>query len=70
MKTYYTRQSEFVFAESKLRTSEMEKKKAEESPNKRGNEKKIRNIDKIKEKVKHIDFQNLRIKVVQVAPIT
>ena len=52
MKNYYTRNSEFYFAQSKLEESKVAKQKAEESPNKKGNDKKIKNIDRIKQKVK------------------
>ena len=52
MKTYYLRHADFTLAEGKLRLSEKEKQKAEESPQKKGNDRKIRNIDKLKDKVR------------------
>ena len=49
---YYTRQSEYVFARAKLREAESAKIKAEkEGSNKKGNEKRMKNLDRIKEKV-------------------
>ncbi len=52
MKNYYTKHSEFVFAKTKLQETNIAKQKVEESPNKKGNEKKIKNFDRIKQKVR------------------
>ena len=52
MKNYYTRQSEFLLARAKLRESETAKVKAEkEGLNKRGNEKRMKNLERVKQKV-------------------
>ena len=52
MKNYYTKQSEFILAKGKLRESETAKVKAEkEGLNKKGNEKRMKNLDRVKQKV-------------------
>eukprot|EP00794_Sanderia_malayensis_P006153 gene6153-6859_t len=61
MKTYYMRHSEFVFAEEKLKETNMAKQKFEESPNKKGNEKKIKNFDRIRQK-RELRYNDSRMK--------
>ena len=55
MKTYYLKQSELIFAHGKLKESFNAKMKAEkDSQNKKVNEKRMKNIDRVKEKVPQI----------------
>ena len=52
MKDYYTRHSEFTTAKTKLNESETAKSKAEkEAANKKGLEKRMKQLDRSKEKV-------------------
>eukprot|EP00795_Rhopilema_esculentum_P002021 gene2021-17582_t len=61
MKTYYLKQSELIFAHGKLKESFNAKMKAEkDSQNKKGNEKRMKNIDRVKEK-RQMRFNECRI---------
>ena len=52
MKVYYTKQTEYMLAKGKLKDSESAIVKAEkEGSNKKGNEKRKKNLDKAKDKV-------------------
>lgn len=50
IKTYYIKHSEFIFSESKFKASEIDKRKAEDQPQKKGNEKRIKHLEKSVEK--------------------
>lgn len=51
MKHYYNRHAEYIISEGKFRACESDMKKAEESPLKRGNEKRLKNLEKNMDKV-------------------
>ena len=51
MKHYYTKHAEYIISEGKYRASESDNQKVLDSPMKKGNEKKMKNIEKTVEKV-------------------
>lgn len=53
MKTYYSKHAEYIISEGKFRACENDIKKAEESPLKKGNEKRLKNLEKNMDKRRH-----------------
>lgn len=51
MKSYFTKHADSINSEGKFRASESEKKKFEDSPQKKTNEKRLRNLEKTVDKV-------------------
>jgi hypothetical protein len=51
MKHYYTRHAEYIISEGKYRVSESDQQKLMDSPVKKGNEKRLKNIEKTVDKV-------------------
>ena len=49
---YFTRHADNILSEGKFRASETEKKKFEDSPQKKTNEKRLKNLEKNLEKVR------------------
>lgn len=51
MKHYYIKHAEYIISEGKYRASESDHQKAVDSPLKKGNEKRLKNIEKTVDKV-------------------
>lgn len=51
MRHYYARHAEYIISEGKFRVSESDMKKAEDTPQKKGNDKRLKNLEKTMDKV-------------------
>lgn len=51
MKHYYIKHAEYIISEGKYRASESDHQKAVDSPLKKGNDKRLKNIEKTVDKV-------------------